>query len=100
MCTDSSGQSSRTQPSHNPQSRAMQSHPIGAFGTTWNRRGTIRAANSGRHSGDQFCSTETRVIALFAMNRRAGYTTSLVVLVAVNILNFYARHVIGALPHP
>jgi len=34
------------------------------------------------------------------MSRRAGYTTSLVVLVAVNILNFYDRHVIGALTEP
>jgi MFS family permease len=34
------------------------------------------------------------------MNRRAGYTTSLVVLVAVNTLNFYDRHVIGALTEP
>src|SRR5215468_5518740 len=34
------------------------------------------------------------------MNRRAGYTASLAVLVAVNILNFYDRHVIGALTEP
>src|SRR3954447_7869636 len=34
------------------------------------------------------------------MNRSAGYRTSLVVLVAVNILNFYDRHVIGALTEP
>src|SRR3954452_15430114 len=34
------------------------------------------------------------------MNRSAGYRTSLVVLVAVNILNFYDRHVIGALSEP
>src|SRR5579872_1098330 len=33
------------------------------------------------------------------MNKRAGYT-SLAVLVAVNILNFYDRHVIGALTEP
>src|ERR1043166_7450614 len=34
------------------------------------------------------------------MNRRAGYQASLAVLVAVNILNFYDRHVIGALTEP
>src|SRR5438067_13829681 len=34
------------------------------------------------------------------MSRSAGYTTSLAVLVAVNILNFYDRHVIGALTEP
>ncbi len=34
------------------------------------------------------------------MNSRAGYATSLSVLVAVNILNFYDRHVIGALTEP
>lgn len=33
------------------------------------------------------------------MNRRAGYR-SLAVLVAVNVLNFYDRHVIGALTEP
>jgi MFS family permease len=33
------------------------------------------------------------------MSRRAGYT-SLAVLVAVNVLNFYDRHVIGALTEP
>jgi MFS family permease len=33
------------------------------------------------------------------MSRR-GYTTSIVVLVAVNVLNFYDRHVIGALTEP
>jgi len=40
-----------------------------------------------------------RVVALFAMNRR-GSTASLAVLVAVNVLNFYDRHVIGALTEP
>jgi MFS family permease len=34
------------------------------------------------------------------MNRRAGSAASLAVLVAVNILNFYDRHVIGALTEP
>ena len=34
------------------------------------------------------------------MNRNAGYGASLAVLVAVNILNFYDRHVIGALTEP
>jgi len=34
------------------------------------------------------------------MNRSAGPTISLAVLVAVNILNFYDRHVIGALTEP
>jgi len=34
------------------------------------------------------------------MNRSAGPTISLTVLVAVNILNFYDRHVIGALTEP
>src|SRR5260370_10355936 len=34
------------------------------------------------------------------MKRSAGSTTSLAVLVAVNILNFYDRHVIGALTEP
>ena len=34
------------------------------------------------------------------MNRRAGVTGSLAVLIAVNILNFYDRHVIGALTEP
>jgi predicted MFS family arabinose efflux permease len=34
------------------------------------------------------------------MNKSAGYRTSLAVLVAVNILNFYDRHVIGALTEP
>jgi predicted MFS family arabinose efflux permease len=34
------------------------------------------------------------------MNRNAGVTASLAVLVAVNILNFYDRHVIGALTEP
>jgi len=34
------------------------------------------------------------------MNRRAGYAAPLAVLVAVNILNFYDRHVIGALTEP
>ena len=34
------------------------------------------------------------------MDRSAGYRTSLAVLVAVNILNFYDRHVIGALTEP
>src|SRR6516165_10567691 len=33
------------------------------------------------------------------MNKRAGYS-SLAVLVAVNILNFYDRHVLGALTEP
>src|SRR5215469_7137939 len=33
------------------------------------------------------------------MNRRATYS-SLAILVAVNILNFYDRHVIGALTEP
>jgi MFS family permease len=34
------------------------------------------------------------------MNRSSGSTTGLAVLVAVNILNFYDRHVIGALTEP
>jgi MFS family permease len=34
------------------------------------------------------------------MNRTTGSTTALAVLVAVNILNFYDRHVIGALTEP
>src|SRR6266849_4098701 len=34
------------------------------------------------------------------MNRNAGAAASLAVLVAVNILNFYDRHVIGALTEP
>src|SRR6516225_10098804 len=34
------------------------------------------------------------------MNRNTGYAASLTVLVAVNILNFYDRHVIGALTEP
>ena len=34
------------------------------------------------------------------MSSSAGYRTSLAVLVAVNILNFYDRHVIGALTEP
>lgn len=34
------------------------------------------------------------------MDRCAGYRTSLAVLVAVNTLNFYDRHVIGALTEP
>jgi MFS family permease len=34
------------------------------------------------------------------MKRSGGYTASLAVLVAVNILNFYDRHVIGALTEP
>jgi MFS family permease len=34
------------------------------------------------------------------MNRSAGSATTLAVLVAVNILNFYDRHVIGALTEP
>jgi MFS family permease len=34
------------------------------------------------------------------MKRSAGFATSLAVLVAVNILNFYDRHVIGALTEP
>ncbi len=34
------------------------------------------------------------------MGRSAGYKTSLAVLIAVNILNFYDRHVIGALTEP
>src|SRR5690348_3460457 len=34
------------------------------------------------------------------MSRNAGYRTSLAVLVAVNILNFYDRHVLGALTEP
>src|SRR6516165_166505 len=33
------------------------------------------------------------------MNKRAGYS-SLAVLVAVNVLNFYDRHVLGALTEP
>src|SRR5437764_10858465 len=39
------------------------------------------------------------MVGEFAMNQRAGYT-SLAVLVAVNVLNFYDRHVIGALTEP
>src|SRR5690349_11484204 len=39
------------------------------------------------------------LVGLFAMNRK-GVTASLAVLVAVNILNFYDRHVIGALTEP
>jgi len=34
------------------------------------------------------------------MDKSAGYRTSLAILVAVNILNFYDRHVIGALTEP
>ena len=34
------------------------------------------------------------------MSRSAGYRTSLAILVAVNVLNFYDRHVIGALTEP
>src|SRR5215475_4079281 len=34
------------------------------------------------------------------MGAKAGATTSLAILVAVNILNFYDRHVIGALTEP
>jgi MFS family permease len=34
------------------------------------------------------------------MNRRGGSNTALMVLIAVNILNFYDRHVIGALTEP
>ncbi|HMC60638.1 MAG TPA: MFS transporter, partial [Candidatus Solibacter sp.] len=34
------------------------------------------------------------------MKRSAGSTTALAVLVAVNILNFYDRNVIGALTEP
>src|SRR5579871_4163257 len=34
------------------------------------------------------------------MNRTTGSTTALAVLVAVNVLNFYDRHVIGALTEP
>src|SRR6201993_3333036 len=34
------------------------------------------------------------------MTRRGNYSTALVVLIAVNILNFYDRHVIGALTEP
>jgi MFS family permease len=39
------------------------------------------------------------MVGLFAMNKRAAYS-SLAVLVAVNVLNFYDRHVIGALTEP
>src|SRR5215471_2514000 len=34
------------------------------------------------------------------MTSRGNYSTALVVLIAVNILNFYDRHVIGALTEP
>src|SRR6202140_4702508 len=34
------------------------------------------------------------------MKRSSGSTTALAVLVAVNVLNFYDRHVIGALTEP
>src|SRR5690348_2420036 len=34
------------------------------------------------------------------MKRRGNYSTALIVLIAVNILNFYDRHVIGALTEP
>src|SRR5215831_17243674 len=34
------------------------------------------------------------------MARRENYSTALVVLIAVNILNFYDRHVLGALTEP
>src|SRR5579871_2639738 len=34
------------------------------------------------------------------MNRTTGSTTALAVLVAVNVLNFYDRHVLGALTEP
>ena len=34
------------------------------------------------------------------MNRNTGYAASLTVLVAVNVMNFYDRHVIGALTEP
>src|ERR1044071_5747446 len=34
------------------------------------------------------------------MASRGNYSTALVVLIAVNILNFYDRHVIGALTEP
>src|SRR5271165_3598069 len=34
------------------------------------------------------------------MDKSTGYRTSLAILVAVNILNFYDRHVIGALTEP
>src|SRR6266566_6877748 len=34
------------------------------------------------------------------MDRKAGAASSLAVLVAVNVLNFYDRHVLGALTEP
>ena len=45
-------------------------------------------------------AAQPAVVGLFPMNRRAGVTGSLAVLIAVNILNFYDRHVIGALTEP